>query len=129
MIHTDPVTKVTYLATNELPVMCNFQVVFTKWKKKPKIFMSALSSHCVTYDTYRKQIKTWVDAIGLDKDDYSTHSLRRGRASMLRLMGLSDAQIMTAGRWKTCSVMKDYIDWKVDLALRVLGACEPCLKP
>ena len=61
-------------------------------------------------------------AIGLDKDDYSTHSLRRGGASMLRLTGLSDAQIMTAGRWKTCSVMKDYIDWEVDLALRVRGA-------
>ena len=41
---------------------------------------------------------------------------------MLRLTGFSDAQTMTAGRWKTCSVMKDYIDWEVDLALRVRGA-------
>ena len=124
MIHTDPATRAVYLAINDLPVMCSFQAVFAKWRKrgKPKIYMPALSGHCVKYDTYRKQIKTWVDAIGLDKEDYSTHSLRRGGASMLRLTGLSDAQIMTAGRWKTCSVMKDYIDWEVDLALRVRGA-------
>ena len=41
---------------------------------------------------------------------------------MLRMTGLSDAQIMTAGRWKTLSVMKDYVDWEVDLALRVRAA-------
>lgn len=38
---------------------------------------------------------------------------------MLRLTGLSDAHIMSAGRWKTLMVMKDYVDWEVDLALRV----------
>ena len=69
-----------------------------------------------------RRIKTWVEAIGLDKEDYSTHSLRRGGTSMLRMTGLSDAQIMTAGRWKTLSVMKDYVDWEVDLALRVRAA-------
>ena len=38
---------------------------------------------------------------------------------MLRLIGLSNSQIMSAGRWKTLTVMKDCVDWEVDLALRV----------
>lgn len=37
----------------------------------------------ITTDQYRKLVKSWVRAIGLDPRDYSTHSLRRTKASMV----------------------------------------------
>lgn len=43
-----------------------------------------VSSHPISTDTYRKLVKAWVkDAIGLDPADYSSHSLRRTKATMI----------------------------------------------
>ena len=95
MTAVDPATGSAYMTINELPLMFGFQPLFTGWRKatKPKIFLPSLQGRTVSYDSYRKKIKMWVEAIGLDKEDYSTHSLRRGGTSMLRMTGLSDAQI------------------------------------
>ena len=124
LVATEPDTGAVYLAMNELPLMTRFQAVFPKWrvKNRPKIFVPSLKGEKVSYNSFSKQIKTWVAAIGYNPEDFATHSLRRGGTSMLRMTGLSDAQIMSAGRWKTLTVMKDYVDWEVDLALRVRAA-------
>ena len=66
---------------------------------------------------FRNKLKGWVEAIWLNPGEYSMHSLRRGGASTLAL-----AQIMQSGRWKSTTVMAQYIDWEVDLALRVRAA-------
>ena len=112
------------MAMNDLPLMTRFQAVSPKWrvKNRPKIFVPSLWGEKVSYESFCKQIKTWVAAIGYNPEDFATHSLRRGGTSMLRLTGLSDAQIMSAGRWKTLMVMKDHVDWHVELSLRVRAA-------
>lgn len=40
-------------------------------------------NQAITTDQYRKLVKSWVRAIGLDPADYSTHSLRRSKAVMV----------------------------------------------
>jgi len=41
------------------------------------------NKHVITTDHYRRLIKGWVKAIGLDPSDYSTHSMRRSKAVMI----------------------------------------------
>lgn len=44
----------------------------------------SISSHPISTDTYRKLVKSWVkEALGLDPADYSSHSLRRTKATMV----------------------------------------------
>ena len=114
----------SYLGLNDMPFLFSFEAVFKKWrsKGKPAVFLPSSEKRRVTYDAFRNKLKEWVQGIGLDPQEYSTHSLRRGGASTLSLIGLSDAQIMKNGRWKSASVMNQYIDWEVDLALRVRAA-------
>lgn len=42
-----------------------------------------ISAHPISTDQYRKLIKSWTSAIGLDPSDYSSHSLRRTKAVMV----------------------------------------------
>ena len=95
-----------------------FQAVSPKWrvKNRPKIFVPSQRGEKVSNNSFCMQIKTcqWVAVIGYNPKNSAALSLRRGCTSMLRVTGLSDAQIMSAGRRKTLTVMKDYVDWEVD---------------
>ena len=48
-----------------------------------------------------KVIKQCVSWLGLDKEAFSGHSLRRGGATSYALAGVSDATIRTMGRWRS----------------------------
>lgn len=102
------------LALNEVPIMCALQrfggrMMPAREKKQWKHW---------TYSTYSKELKEWINGIGLNAAKYGTHSARRGGATELKEMGLPDEVVMAAGRWKSLKSMQRYIDWNVDFTLR-----------
>ena len=58
----------------------------------------------LTYNFYLSVIKHLCEAAGLDQSQFSTHSLRRGGATFLRLCGASIEVIKERGDWKSDAV-------------------------
>ena len=52
-----------------------------------------------------KKIKTLVELAGLDKDLYSTHSLRAGAATSAAEAGFSEWEIKDLGRWASSAYL------------------------
>lgn len=50
-------------------------------------------------------IKTGAEALGLDKDHYTIHSLRAGGATALFGMGYDGLAVKTLGRWLSDAYM------------------------
>jgi len=73
-----------------------------------------------------KTIKQCVSWLGLDKEAFSGHSLRRGGATSYALAGVSDATIRTMGRWRSFSY-QHYIeapDSAISRAMQSMSAAE-----
>ena len=71
------------------------------------------------YGRFVKVLKEWVRDIDKDPKRYAAHSCRRGGATGLKMMGVSDSIILEAGRWRSESSMKLYFDWDVEIRVRV----------
>lgn len=50
-----------------------------------------------SYDAYRNAVEKWFKKIGVNEDDYSTHSLRRGGAYNYAKKGVSAGSIKMVG--------------------------------
>ena len=58
----------------------------------------------LTYNFYLKEIKQLCTMAAMDQSLFSTHSLRRGGATFLRLCGASVDVIKERGDWKSDAV-------------------------
>lgn len=63
----------------------------------------------VSGDALRHHLKVIVKKMGLDPNDYSWHSFRRGGAHQAALLGVSDSEIKKHSRWKSEAYMR-YVD-------------------
>ena len=62
--------------------------------------------HCVTYGSFTKRLKQLLDAAGYTPELFSGHSLRRGGATFLFLLGCDPLLIQATGDWKSsCFLM------------------------
>jgi hypothetical protein len=61
---------------------------------------------CITYGDVASALKAGAARIGLQVDGYSCHSLRVGGATHLGNAGVSTAEIMFLGRWKSEAVLR-----------------------
>ena len=74
------------------------------------------------YSYYTAVIKFLCSRAGLDQSDYSSHSLRRGGATFLRLCGATLDQIKERGDWKSDAVyayLKASVIERMTLDMRV----------
>ena len=71
----------------------------------------------LTYPIYQSTLKHFCEQIGLDKSDFSSHSLRRGGCSFLASQGASISELKTRGDWRSDCVY-EYI--KTPLSERIL---------
>lgn len=62
----------------------------------------------LTYAIYNASIKLWCSKIGLDPLSISSHSLRRGGATFMRMSGASIQEIKERGDWHSDAVY-DYL--------------------
>ena len=54
---------------------------------------------CVTYDSFNKTLRTFLDAAGYKSTSYSGHSFRRGGATYLYSLGADPLLIQASGDW------------------------------
>ena len=62
----------------------------------------------ITRSFFTGRLKEDITALGLDAQDYNSHSFRIGRTSDLAVEGASDRQIALIGRWRS-DAFRDYI--------------------
>ena len=66
--------------------------------------------YVLTQSFLNKIIKDWIQALGLDPLMYSTHSIRRGSASLMAASGVSTELLKSHGTWAS-SAYQGYIDF------------------
>ena len=59
--------------------------------------------------TMQKDVKSAINAIGLDASLYSAHSAKRAAATATKNAGFSTPEIKRIGRWKSNQMAKRYI--------------------
>lgn len=99
------------LTRNENKIICPVNSLYTFIKYRgigngPLFCFPDMSP--VSREFYCAQLKYNLTFCGLDPNFYQSHSFRIGSCSYLALLGMSDEQIRTMGRWKT-NVFKRYI--------------------
>ena len=72
----------------------------------------------LTYGQLNEHIKTLVKRTGRDRDQYSTHCLRRGGTNFAVCSGISPEYIQVMGDWASQSFLM-YIDFALDLRLNL----------
>ena len=68
---------------------------------------------CVTYNSFTKYLKTLLHLVGLNPDDWSGHSFRRGGATLLYKLGVDPMTIQAAGDWSSDTFLR-YLDVNFD---------------
>ncbi|XP_060578252.1 uncharacterized protein LOC132735327 [Ruditapes philippinarum] len=76
------------------------------------------SNKPVTYAIFMRKLKSCIDNIGLNSEDFSTHSFRRGFATYAFRLNLPADLIQLMGDWKS-DAYKKYIEYSFQDKLRV----------
>ena len=71
--------------------------------------LTCIKNQKLSYDTYRSIIKTAVASLGLNPNEYSTHSARSGGATAL-VSTSSEYELMLSGRWSDPKSLGSYIE-------------------
>ncbi len=74
---------------------------------------SVASCRPVSYTFYQKFIKTCVQQIGLNPADYSSHSFRRGGATLAFKTGVPSELIKVQGDWRSQAYLR-YLDFTLE---------------
>ena len=68
---------------------------------------------CVTYRSFTQFLKRLLTQIGLNPDDWSGHSFRRGGASLLYRLGCDPLTIQACGDWSSDTFLR-YLEVNID---------------
>ena len=68
----------------------------------------------ITYPVYMKFLKAKINEIGLDGNNFSTHSFCRGAVSWAIKNGIPDSMVQVMGDWKS-NCYKMYINCPLDV--------------
>lgn len=68
---------------------------------------------CVTHKSFTSYLKTLLRKIGLNPDDWSGHSFRRGGASLLYRLGIDPLTIQACGDWSSDTFLR-YLEVNID---------------
>ena len=69
--------------------------------------------NCVTHRSFTSYLKTLLGRIGVNPDDWSGHSFRRGGASLLYRLGLDPLTIQACGDWSSDTFLR-YLEVNID---------------
>ena len=98
---------------------------FPKSSRQEKIPLFAYDDgktvKCLTYASFVKSLKFYLDRCGYSSADYSGHSFRRGGCSFAFKIGLPPALIKLRGDWRS-NAYERYITIDNDLQLKVAKA-------
>ncbi len=64
----------------------------------------------ISYSNAVSNLRNLLDHIGLNGDDYSEHSSKRGAATRSSEVGVDDVSIQIAGGWRDLRTVRKYID-------------------
>ena len=104
----------TVYCTCHTPWSCVVCIGFKYYKKYCNLpstagFLRKLDGTAITYNYLQDLVKKLVCKIGLNPDDYGTHSCRAGGTSELFLAGKTAVWIQNFGRWKNIGSIHTYI--------------------
>lgn len=103
-IHQIPVSRVK----GALCVMTLLEIMVRRIRAAPHHALFGMHKknvyHPITYEWFSTKLKSCVARAGL-KGKYTSHSLRRGGATALSLVGVPLHQIQKTGDWKSMSVL------------------------
>ena len=87
------------------PVLALRQYLLARGQQPGPIFVDAAKTP-ITRDKFAHYLKLCLQLAGLSPNNYTTHSLRIGRATQLAMEGVSETIIKTTGRWKSNAYTK-----------------------
>ena len=76
-------------------------------------FLVNRSVKCVTHKSFTKYLKYLLVKIGLNPDNWSGHSFRRGGASLLYRLGIDPLTIQACGDWSSDTFLR-YLEVNID---------------
>ena len=68
---------------------------------------------CVTHKSFTSYLKSLLLKIGLNPNDWSGHSFRRGGASLLYRLGIDPLTIQACGDWSSDTFLR-YLEVNID---------------
>ena len=72
-----------------------------------RLFVGCITVECSFVETFLGHpLKAAVSKLGLNPDDFSSHSFRAGRTTDLVEMDCPDATIRVSGRWKSSAILE-----------------------
>lgn len=97
--------------------LCPVKAIVRLWQKFPNMpleaplfsYMESGKLKCVDYNGFVDKVRTLVARCGLNPNDYSGHSFRRGGCTWAWQQGVSPEYIMAQGDWRSSSWMA-YVD-------------------
>ena len=82
-----------------------------------------LRHHKLSYTRALELVRVQLKSIGLEPEEYGSHSMRSGGASLAAALGIPDRLIMRQGGWKSEESKTNHIKETRDTLLRISGAC------
>ena len=73
----------------------------------------------LSYTRARELFLDVVTAVGMERDEFSLHSLRSGGASATENAGVNDRLFKSHGRWRSESAKDGYVDGNIEALLTV----------
>ena len=121
--HGDKVFKIPIISCPEAPL--DPTALFTQFNNKLKVFpqdpcFSFYLHHkhfVLTHADLTSMLKLFLNACGESSAEYSTHSIRRGGATLFHMAGVPSHDIQAHGTWQS-EAFKRYIDVPLKQRLR-----------
>ena len=70
-----------------------------------------------SYKDYQDTLKLMCDRVGLDPEEFSSHSLRRGGCTYLGMLGIPVADIKARGDWTSDCILQ-YLKTPLDVRIQ-----------
>ena len=101
-----------------------------RWFLQLPLIHHSVSHHAgpqpITYAQFQKFIKAAVASVGLDPNDFSSHSFRRGRANWAFSANVPSELIKVQGDWASQAYLR-YLDCSVDQRVVVSHSMSQCI--
>ena len=109
-----------YLSKSGLSIGENHFLFFPLKKVKGAYF---ITNKILSYASYRDIVKKLISKIGLNPDDYGTHSMRSGGATALAPQ-TTEHELLITGRWSDPRSIRSYVEMSESSRLNISKALQ-----
>ncbi|MES9881885.1 MAG: hypothetical protein ABW185_13485 [Sedimenticola sp.] len=106
-------------SSSDLCPVSAFELMLRLCPVSPEKPLFSWSSGCAfTYSAFQSKLKFLIKSLGLNSDNYSTHSFRRGGATLAFQAGISSELIQLQGDWRS-DAYKKYLTFSINDKVQV----------